>query len=336
MLRPVSRPAPLLRLCKRGFSTSPRAYSKFNLQKEFGALRIWQVADLPVLKTVSLASQDLQGKSTFDQSKAPVVLLHGLFGALQNYRTVGRKLGAQSQRQVIGVDLRNHGASPHAFPHDYMHMTHDAIEFIEKLDRNVILAGHSMGAKVAMLVSLLRPELVEKLVVIDNSPASEVLNAQFTRDLFGMCHVERDKSLRNLPHLALLLKVDKILLKYEKDPLVRVFLMLNLQRKALKHDDLPVKFRVPVLNFLKHDVLSNLGDWPDLGRYNGAQYLGPVKVMRGLQSDFVKDKNLQLDFPKFFPHFEVADFDCGHWLVSEQPDKFVDEMVDFTEPDGAE
>lgn len=297
------------------------------------------MADLPVLPTVSLVSQDLQGKAKFDQSKTPVVLLHGLFGALQNYRTVGRKLGAETQRQVIGVDLRNHGASPHAFPHDYMHMTHDTIEFIEKLDRNVILAGHSMGAKVAMLVSLLRPELVEKLVVIDNSPASGVLNSQFTRDLLGLCHVERDKSLRTLPHLALLLKVDKILFKYEKDPLVRVFLMLNLQRKALKHDDLPVKFRVPVLNFLKHDVLSNLGDWPDLGKTGGdseAQYHGPVKVMRGLQSDFVKDKNLQLDFPNFFPNFEVADFDCGHWLVSEQPDKFVAEMVAFTETAEAE
>lgn len=311
----------------RRLTISASRNSKLDLAKEYDSLKLAQVPELPIHKTVPLVSQSFKGKTEIDAGKTPVVLLHGLFGALQNYRTVGRQICAASNRQVVGVDLRNHGSSPHAAPHDYMHMTHDMIEHVEKLGSPVILAGHLMGAKVAMLVSLLRPELVEKLVVIDNSPASEVLGSQFTRDLLGMCHVERDRSLRTLLHAALPLKIDKILLKYEKDPLVRVFLMSNIKRRALKHDNLPVTFRVPVLNFLKHNVLKNLGEWPEIS----AHYDGPVKVMRGLRSDFVTDTNIERDFPRYFSDFRVTDFDSGHWLVSEQPDKFVEEMLAFIE-----
>ena len=47
-----------------------------------------------------------------------------------------------------------------------------------------------MGAKVAMMVSLLYPSLVSKLVVVDNTPHSRPLNHQFYKDLLGMCEVE--------------------------------------------------------------------------------------------------------------------------------------------------
>lgn len=300
-----------------------------DLAKEYESLKISQVPELPVHQMVPLSSQSYKGKTEIDETKTPLVLLHGLFGAKQNYSSVGRQICAATSRQVYGVDLRNHGSTIHAAPHDYMHMTNDVIKHIEKMGTKVILAGHLMGAKVVMLVSLLRPDLVEKLVVIDNSPAAQKLGSQFTKDLLGMCHVERDKSLRELPHTALVLKIDKILFKYEKDSLVRLFLMSNLQRRLSKYDRLPVKFRVPVLNFLKHDTLAAMGEWPESA--TGLKYDGPTKVMRGTQSDFVSDGNLKNDFPKYFSRFLVTDFDSGHWLVSEQPRKFIEEIVAFTE-----
>lgn len=315
-------------MTRRQFSIS-NTCRLVDLVKEFESLKLSQVPDLPIHKTVALSSQNFKGKTEIDNAKTPVVLLHGLFGAKQNYSTVGRQLCTATSRQVIGVDLRNHGATTHAAPHDYVHMTYDMIEHIEAIGRPVMLAGHLMGAKVAMLVSLLRPDLVEKLVVIDNSPASGKLGIQFTKDLLGMCHVERDRSLRELPQLALGLKIDKILFKYEKDSLVRLFLMSNLRRRVSKHDLLPVKFRVPVLNFLKDNTLAALGQWPD--NVSHLKYEGPVLVMRGLQSNFVTDENLDSDFPVYFPNFDVVDFDCGHWLVSEKPDQFVKAMVAFTE-----
>lgn len=315
---------------QRYFSQGFRLRSHINLAKEFESLRLTKVPDLPYQETVQLSSQTYKSKSEIDATKSPVIMLHGLFGAKQNYSSVGRNISTLTNRKVTGIDLRNHGASAHAAPHTYMAMALDTIEHIDgHVKAPVILAGHLMGAKVSMLVSLLRPDLVEKLIVIDNSPVTHVLEAQFTRDLVGMCHVERDRSLVDLPQSALLQKIDKILLKFEKDPLVRVFLASNLVRRQSKTDKLPVRFRVPVLNFLKDDILSELGKWPE--EVAGLKYDGPVKIMKGARSNFVLEEHMDSAFPTHFSDTLLSVFEAGHWLVSEMPDQFVRETVEFTE-----
>ena len=42
----------------------------------------------------------------------PLVLLHGLLGSSRNWQTAGAELAGR--HHVLAVDLRNHGASPHA------------------------------------------------------------------------------------------------------------------------------------------------------------------------------------------------------------------------------
>lgn len=315
----------LQRLVTRQLSCSAHLRRKLNLAKEAQALCLDQVADLPHADHVELASQLFHQKAAVDETKTPLVMLHGLFGAKQNYASVGRAIAAQTHRPVVGLDLRNHGSSAHAFPHTYTQMATDTIRHIEATGRSAVLAGHLMGAKVAMLVALRRPELVEKLIVIDNAPVNHVLDEQFTRDLVGMCHVERDLSLAGMSQLALLHSVDKILYKYEKSSLVRLFLASNLKRRLSRDDKRAVRFRVPVLNFLKHGVLGEMGAWPDVD----LRYDGPVMVMRGTRSQFVSDENLAVDFPRYFSNVQSVDFDAGHWLVSEQPERFVEATVQF-------
>lgn len=316
----------------RGLSSSFRRCSKIDWRKEFESLHIKDVKPLPNHETVDLPSQVFKPKigTTVDDNKAPLVLIHGLFGAKQNYSSVGKEISTITRRSVIGLDMRNHGNAPHAAPHNYMTMARDTIQYIEKCHKGpVALAGHLMGAKVSMLVSLFRPDLVEKLIVIDNSPVSEKLDVQFYRGLLGMCHIERDRSLAGLPRAALMGKMDKLLSRFEKDPLVRLFLLSNLAKRASKHDNLPVKFRVPVLHFLKDDVLAEMGDWP--GEVEGMVFDKPVRVMKAAKSEFVTERSLENDFPRYFKDFSVSVYDCGHWLVSEQPEKFVDETVKFLE-----
>lgn len=317
-------------LFRRSFFTQECLRSKIDLNKEFQSLRLDQVHDLPIESNIALSSQTFHAKSAVDETKSPLVMIHGLFGAKQNYASVGRKISSATKTAVVGIDMRNHGSSAHVFPHTYMLMAGDTIRHIEGLQRKVVLAGHLMGAKVSMLVALLRPELVEKLIVIDNAPVNHVLDAQFTRDLLGMCHVERDLSLGEMPQAALLHNVDKILTKFEKDKLVRLFLESNLVRRHNKDKKAPVKFRVPVLNFLKHDTLRDMGMWPGEA-VQGKTFGGPVLVMRGIRSQFVTDANLQNDFPLYFSDVLSVDYDSGHWVVSEQPDQFVNETVEFLE-----
>ena len=56
----------------------------------------------------------------------PVALLHGLFGAAQNWGGIQRALAAR--HRVLAMDLRNHGASPHEARMDYTAMAEDVAE----------------------------------------------------------------------------------------------------------------------------------------------------------------------------------------------------------------
>ncbi|GEQ67101.1 hypothetical protein JCM33374_g764 [Metschnikowia sp. JCM 33374] len=270
------------------------------------------VPELPVQETVALASQDISGKVAIDPAKSPLVMIHGLFGARQNYSSVGRQLSAKTHRQTIGVDMRNHGASSHVLPHDYTHMANDTIRFLESIGKEVVLAGHSMGAKVSMLVALQRPELVQKLIVIDNAPEASSLDSRFTSDLVAMCQVEQELHSHNMTQASLLKDVNRIMTAYEPDALVRMFLASNLKRPTKKAGHgAKAQFRVPVTNFVKHDVLDKMGEWPS-ELVKDRVFSRPVLVMRGLKSNFVRDKHLLSDFPAYFPNFRTVDFDCGH------------------------
>ena len=61
----------------------------------------------------------------------PLALLHGLFGQAGNFATVQRRLAAG--RRVIALDLRNHGASPHAPTMAYPDMAEDVLETLRRL-----------------------------------------------------------------------------------------------------------------------------------------------------------------------------------------------------------
>jgi len=66
--------------------------------------------------------------------------------------------------------------------------------------------------------------------------------------------------------------------------------------------------------------LDNLGDFPykDPGE---VRFEKPALFVRGTQSKYVPDEALPI-IGKFFPRFEIADIDAGHWVISEQPEAF--------------
>jgi len=112
-------------------------------------------------------------------SGAPVVILHGLFGSLSNWRSVARYL-SESYR-VLSVDLRNHGRSPHARPHSYAAMVCDVVRFFDEHElSSPVVVGHSMGGRVAMHLALTHPGRVAGLCVLDvlptGGPKSEIGN----------------------------------------------------------------------------------------------------------------------------------------------------------------
>ena len=106
---------------------------------------------------------------------------------------------------------------------------------------------------------------------------------------------------------------------------IRQFLLGNLFRpegsKALK-------FRVPLDVLAKS--LDHLGDFP----YKDPQstrFEGRALFVRGTKSKYVPDEVLPL-IGNFFPRFEHADIDAGHWVISENPEAFRQAVVRFLEP----
>ena len=100
---------------------------------------------------------------------APVLILHGLYGSSDNWISFAKMLNGNFQ--LILIDQRNHGRSPHHKTHNYKAMSDDLLKFIEtNLTEPVHIIGHSMGGKTAMTFASQFPEMVKSLIVIDIAP----------------------------------------------------------------------------------------------------------------------------------------------------------------------
>jgi pimeloyl-ACP methyl ester carboxylesterase len=232
----------------------------------------------------------------------PVVLLHGLFGRLQNLGTLARRL-AQKFR-VISLDLRNHGASPHAPGMSYETMSEDVLETLAQrgVTRAAVL-GHSMGGKVAMIAALTRPETIDRLVVADIAPiAYRHSNAAVAAALLSLPlapGLQRHEADRHLAEAA-------------PDPSVRAFLLQNL---ALGE--------APAWRIGLPEIAAGMRlieGFPSL--QTGTRFDGPTLFIRGETSGYVKD-SARPAIEALFPAARIETLaGAGHWLHADQPQAF--------------
>ncbi|CAI5757631.1 unnamed protein product [Candida verbasci] len=307
----------------------------FNKRPSFN---IDSIQDLPFSENIELAYNFLQPKNArINLNKTPVLFLHGLFGSKLSFNSNGRELTRIIHNPVYTVDLRNHGDSPHVLPHNYITMAHDISKFINDQKWNkCILIGHSMGAKVAMLVSLLYSKLIEKLVVIDNTPHSQRLDDSYYNDLLAMCEIEHDsKEFKNGDmRIVDIDKVDDKLKDYEESSHVRSLLKSNLIRTKKDIERIPKNkqsteaFKIPVMNFYKHNIIDSISSWPNL---HVDKFNNPVLVMYGNQSKFVLPEYFK-KFDEYFTNVKFQEFDTGHYISVDDPLRFVHSLARFIEP----
>ena len=99
----------------------------------------------------------------------PIVLVHGLFGSLDNLGVLARDL--VNDHDIIQVDMRNHGLSPRDPVMNYPAMAQDLLDTLnaQHIEKATFI-GHSMGGKAVMALSALAPERIARLVAIDIAP----------------------------------------------------------------------------------------------------------------------------------------------------------------------
>ncbi|XP_046820072.1 protein ABHD11 isoform X2 [Vespa crabro] len=197
----------------------------------------------------------------------PIVIMHGLFGSKNNWNSLSKAIHQKSQRKVIAVDARNHGDSPHSSEMSYKHMAKDVVQLLNDLElEKAILIGHSMGGSTMMYLALHYPELVEKLVVVDMSPARP---SPSLTEMVNIFKVMRSITLDGSPSLSKARKMaEEQLAKVVKPLALRQFLTMNLVEAE------PGKYKWRVnLPVLEQNFSTEIAIFPNVAE---KVYMGPT------------------------------------------------------------
>ena len=239
--------------------------------------------------------------------------LHGLFGRGRNWTSIAGELADQGYASVL-FDLPNHGRSPWTDSFSYPAMAHAVGEELDlRLGSaaSIILVGHSMGGKVAMLLALSRPELVDALAVIDIAPDTSAGTEDFASLAGALLAVDLD-AVKSRG------EVDAALSGPIPEPTTRQFLLQNLRAKHGWHWQ-------PNLELLRDNVAA-VEDWPDPGPVS---YSGPVRWIRGERSPYVRAEHLPA-MQALFPAVRQSTVPAaGHWVHADNPDALVAELLDL-------
>jgi pimeloyl-ACP methyl ester carboxylesterase len=263
---------------------------------------------------------------TLGEEGPRIVFVHGLFGQGKNWTTIAK--GLSDDHRVTLFDLPNHGHSPWTDRVDYQDMADMLAGELEAMGEPVILVGHSMGGKVAMLLALRRPELLRALVVVDIAPSEYPLSGGRTDDPDEEASPFADyiAAMRalDLGSLRTRQDADDALRNAVPSRMVRNFLLQSLVREGLGTGG-GWRWRLN-LELLERD-LGNLRGFPPIPP--GTHFDGPVLWVAGADSTYV----LPEDRPRMdalFPATRLVGIkNSGHWVHSEQPEVFLETLRRF-------
>ncbi len=239
----------------------------------------------------------------------PLVILHGLFGMLDNWQTLGKRFAEHFS--VFLLDQRNHGRSPHAEEFNYPILAQDLLEFLEgQWIFKTHLLGHSLGGKTAMQFALDHPDRVERLVVVDIAPKR-----------YPSGHEAIFQALEAVPLHEVRSRKEAEAFLAERIPEagVRLFLLKNLRRQ--KDGSFAWKMNLPVLHRHYEEVLAPVeSDGP---------FQGPTLFVRGGRSQYLEPEDFD-DIRRLFPAARFATIErAGHWVHADAPEDFYRIVLDF-------
>ncbi len=249
-------------------------------------------------------------------SGRPLVLMHGMFGSLNNLSAIARLL-AQHYR-VIRVDARNHGDSPHHERMDYPAMGADVVRLLDDLEiMQADLIGHSMGGKVMMQTAIDHPDRVRNLVVMDIAPVAypaaghkEILDGLL--ELYNHPPATREEA-------------DQTLESFVHNPYLRSFLLTNLARTSDKA--LQLRLNVPAIY---HNYQPQLTAAP-----SGPPFRGPTLFLRGSESPYIRKMN-RPQIKQLFPAAQLQTvIGASHMLHTEKPEEVASRIRQFLDPEQA-
>ncbi len=241
----------------------------------------------------------------------PLLIVHGLFGSARNWGVIARRLA--DVRDVIAVDMRNHGTSPWFPTQGYPEMAADLAEVVAAHGGRADVLGHSMGGKAAMMLALTRPDCVARLAVADIAPVA-----------YAHDNTQHVRAMRALPLDGLTSRgeADRRLAALVPEEGLRAFFLQSLD---LKSD--PPRWRLN-LDALEAEMPKIVG-WPPVT----GQFPGRTLFVSGAESGYVRPEN-RAAIRSLFPAARFVRIPgAGHWLHAEKPREFEETVRVFLSRD---
>lgn len=240
----------------------------------------------------------------------PMIILHGFLGMSDNWKTHGKRF-SECGFEVHLVDQRNHGRSFHDAHFNYELLVQDLNHYCEHYGLSeIILLGHSMGGKTAMLFAVKYPDLVSKLIVADIAP--RYYPVHHDEIIEGLLALDFDK-------IKTRKEADKTLLRYIQDFGLRQFLLKNIY--WIEKGRLALRFNLK-------DLKNNI---EEIGRAYPVElrYEKETLFLKGDRSEYITAEDEDL-INEEFPKAKIMTIkDAGHWLHAENPADFFEAVIDF-------
>ncbi|RBP13609.1 esterase [Pseudocitrobacter faecalis] len=240
------------------------------------------------LNTRAQSAQNLHNNS-------PIMLVHGLFGSLDNLGVLARDL--VTDHDILQVDMRNHGLSPRAEEMNYPAMAQDLLDTLDahNIEKATVI-GHSMGGKAVMALTALAPERIEHLVAIDIAPVD--YHVRRHDEIFAAINAVTRAGVSSRQQAATVMR------EFLAEEGVIQFLLKSFV-------DGEWRFNVPVL----WDQYPHIVGWETIPAWDH-----PALFIPGGNSPYVTEAyrdDLLSQFPQARAHVIAG---AGHWVHAEKPD----------------
>lgn len=244
----------------------------------------------------------------FGDTGPTLIILHGLFGSLENWARQANTLS--SHFRVIAIDLRNHGRSPHVDAMGYAAMAADVLRLLNHLDIDrAHVIGHSMGGKTAMQFALEYSSRVNRLVIVDIAPRAYPPHHDAIFDALDSI---------DLAQLGSRGQADKQISPAVSDVAVRSFLLKNLKREISGYS---WKFNLPVLRDDYDQIAAAV--------QSELPFRGDTLFIKGGLSDYIQSAD-EGEITRLFPVARAKSIqNAGHWPHVEKAAVFAKIVGDF-------
>ncbi|GFS92225.1 hypothetical protein NPIL_374391 [Nephila pilipes] len=261
---------------------------------------------------------------TFDSHAdlPPIILIHGMFWNKYMFKELAEKLCSGTKRRVYCLDMRNHGESPVCEDCGMFEMCEDVKRFIKEKDlQKITFVCHSFSTTICYLIALEKPEIVEKLVMVDSFPFNKFFDD--INDSIKEVQIQNHALKILNPKMSLRDAREKLEKLAEKETRTRKLFFRKMIHDLQKEDG-QFKWKTDI-DFLQRKILKE----KTFLVYPRGSCEHEILIVRCSNSVNVTDERFE-KVRKFNPNTKLVTFeDTTHMLLLEKIEEFVEVVSDF-------